>query len=113
MDDAVEEDVVLPHELPQLHCPGRLGHPPLKVPLGQQSSSHGDVADGGLEPHVEHLLLVAGVRHWHAPLQVPSDAAVFSWGVQPTACGSPGVVAPSLHAAPVQQPLLQCCALGC
>jgi hypothetical protein len=53
-DDGVKGHVVLSHELEQLHV---LAFPPAFVALLQQVGCYRDVADGGVEPDIEYLLL--------------------------------------------------------
>ena len=56
-DDGVEGDVVLGHELVELNLVW-VAPPPL--PLRRVARSHGDVADRGVVPHVEHLANMGG-----------------------------------------------------
>lgn len=63
-DDGVEGDVVLAHELEELHV---LADPPVLVGLLEVVGSDRDVADGRVEPHVEDLLLELLDRHRDSP----------------------------------------------
>lgn len=67
VDDAVEENVVLTHKLPQLDWLSRGRHPPLLISFGEDLCSYGDVADGGFKPHIEDLLLVTWMRYGDTP----------------------------------------------
>ena len=50
----MEGDVVFAHELEEFHLLGV--DPPFLVLLLEVVGSDGDVADGGVEPDIEHLL---------------------------------------------------------
>lgn len=80
-DDGVEGDVVFAHELEELNV---LIDPPVAVFLLEQVGSDGDVADGGIEPHIEHLLLELLDRHTHTPFQVTRDALRLQTHARPS-----------------------------
>ncbi|RUS85186.1 hypothetical protein EGW08_007090, partial [Elysia chlorotica] len=67
--------------------------PPL-LPLVCVVGCDAEVAYRGVEPHVEHFVLVALQRHWSAPLEVSADAARLQPVSDPRAGDHPGVVGP-------------------
>ena len=71
-DDSVKRDVVLAHELNQLHIIGVL---PPRLPVANIIGSDTDVADGSVKPDIEDLVLIAGAGNRCAPLQVTGDAS--------------------------------------
>lgn len=76
----MEWDVVLAHELIQLHL---LWVPPPLLPVVSQVSSDGDVPDRGIEPHIEPLLLHTFLRDPYAPVEVSRHASWLETLVQP------------------------------
>ena len=78
--NAVEHDVVLADEV---HQPGLGVFPPLLPALGKKFLGVGDIADGGVKPHVEHLALGTLYRNGNAPVQVTGDGAGLQAAVQP------------------------------
>lgn len=103
-DDGVEGDVVLAHELEELHV---LTDPPGLVALLQQVRSDRDVTDRRVEPHVEHLLLELLDRHTHSPLQVPRYALRLQPHVRPRFRDSDRVLGPFAVLGSVADPLLE------
>ena len=93
--DAVEDDVVLADEVDQ---PGVRRLPPLLPAVGQELLRVGDVADRGVEPHVEDLALGALHGHGHAPVEVAGDGARLQAAVQPALDLAVDVGAPLLVA---------------
>lgn len=68
----MKRHVVLPHELHQLHIVGVL---PPGLPVPHIVGGDADVADGGIKPDIEHLVLIPRAGDYCAPLEVPSDTA--------------------------------------
>lgn len=104
-DHSVEGDVVFAHELVQLDFAGVL--PPLLVLLLEVVGSDRDVADRGVEPHVEHFLLEALDGDGHSPLQVSGDALWLEAHVQPGLRHCDRVLRPFALLAALQDPLLE------
>jgi len=80
-DDAMEDDVVLADEV---HQAGILVFPPGLPAVGQQFSCIGDVTDGCIKPHVQHLAFSAFNRYGYAPVKVTTHGAWLKAHVQPT-----------------------------
>ena len=73
-DDSVERHIILAHELNQLHIVWVL---PPGPPICHIVGSDADVTNGGVKPHIEDLVLIAGSGDCCTPLQVSSDAPHF------------------------------------
>ncbi len=56
------------------------------LPVLRVIGSDRDVADGGVEPYIKHLVLVAGAWHRRAPLEVARDAAQLQAVPHPCIC---------------------------
>ncbi len=78
-DDAVEDDVVLADEVD--HAGVRVF--PVLFPVGCELACGGNVADGGVEPYVEHLAFGAFDGHGHAPVEVAADGPRLQALVEP------------------------------
>ena len=78
--NAVEHNVVLADKMHEARF--RI-FPPLLPALRQQLLRIGDIADGGVEPHIEHLALCALHRNGDAPVQVTGHGAGLQAAVQP------------------------------
>ena len=103
-DDGVEGNVVLAHEL---HQTDFLGVAPPLLPLLGVVSGDTDIADGGVEPHVEHLVFVALQRHGGSPLQIAGDAARLETVVDPAVGDVDGVGRPAVLDGGLSHPLLE------
>lgn len=79
--DGVEGHIVLGHELIQADIEA-VGLPPFLVVLGVLLGNT-EVAEGRVEPDVEHLVPIAVQRHGNAPFQVSRDAPRFQAVSQP------------------------------
>ena len=77
-DDAVEHDVVLADEVYQtgvLILPPLLPFAPFLGLAVAQFLRVADVADGGIEPYIQHLAVSALNRYGNTPVQVTSHSA--------------------------------------
>lgn len=68
----MESQVILSHELVQLHVLSVL--PPL-LPLVAVVGGDRDVADGGIEPNIEDFVSILFERHGSSPLQVAGNTS--------------------------------------
>ena len=79
-DDAVEDDVVLADEVDEFAV-GAL--PPFLPVVAEEFAGEGDVADGCVEPDVEHLAVGAFDRHADTPVEVARNGSGLEAGVNP------------------------------
>ncbi len=99
---AVEHDVVLADEIYY----ARLGvFPPALPRVGQQLLGVGDIAYGGVEPHVEHFSVSPFHGHGYAPVEVAGDGARLQAEVEPRLALAVHIGAPFL--VPVENPALK------
>ena len=103
-DDGVEGDVVLAHEL---HQTDLLGVAPPLLPLLGVVGGDTDIADRGIEPHIEHLVLVALQGHGSSPLQVTGDATRLETVLDPAVGDVDGVGRPTVLDGGLSHPLLE------
>ena len=82
--------------------------PPFLPAVGEEFLGVGDVADGGVEPNVEHLPFGSGHRHGHAPVEVAAHGTGLQAAHQPALALTVNGAAPLLVAVeyPAVQPLL-------
>lgn len=99
----VEGHIVLAHELIEGDLIGIL--PPL-LPLIGIVGRDGGIADTGVEPHVDDLLLIPRQRHRHTPLEISRDAAGLQALCQPRLRDGHAVLRPSVLLVRVLEPLL-------
>lgn len=88
----MERDIVFAHELVEFDLRGVL--PPL-FPVGNVFGSDADVADGSIEPDIEHFISEPIQRHRSPPLQVTSDASTPQTLFDPSVGDGFGIVAPT------------------
>ena len=100
--DAVEHDVVLADEMDEA---GVLLLPPGFPGVRQQFLGVGDVADGGVKPHVEHFSFGAFHGHGDAPVEVAGYGTGTQSEVEPALALSVDIGAPLLVV--LQNPLFQ------
>ena len=79
-DDAVEDDVVLADEVQEARV---FALPPLLPAVGQEFLRIGDIADGRIEPHVEHLALGTLYGYGDAPVEVTAHSTGLQASVEP------------------------------
>lgn len=103
-DDTVEGDVVLAHELVELHVL-RVLPPPLPAGVGVVGSDR-QIPDGGIIPHVEYFVLVVFPRDRRAPLQVACDAAALQAFLQQGRGKLDGIRRPLTFNSRLRKPLL-------
>ena len=102
--NTVEGDVVLAHELVELHVL-RVLPPPLPAGVGVVGSDR-QIADGGIIPHVEYFVLVVFPRDRRAPLQVACDAAALQAFLQQGRGKLDGIRSPLTFNSRLRKPLL-------
>jgi len=90
-DHSVESQVVLSHELVQLHVLSVL--PPL-LPLVAVVGGDGDIADGSIEPHIEDFVSVLLERHGSSPLQVTGNASLHETSLKELVGESRSILGP-------------------
>ena len=78
--DAVEHYVILANKVNQA---GRRVFPPSFPSVRQQFLGVADVADRGIEPHIQHLSLGALNRHRNSPIEVAGHGARLQTVVEP------------------------------
>ena len=102
--NAVEHDVVFTDEV---HQAGVVGLPPFLPAVGEELLGVGDVADGSVEPHVEHLAFGSGHRNRHAPVEVAAHGTGLQAAHEPALALAVNGAAPFLVAVeyPAVQPL--------
>ena len=98
----MEDDVVLADEVDEARL--RV-FPPLFPIIGQQFLGVADVADGRVEPYIQHLALGSFHRHGDAPVEVAAHGAGLQAHVQPALALAIDVGAPLLVV--FQNPLAQ------
>ena len=76
----MEDDVVLPDEVQEARV---FALPPLLPAVGQELLRIGDIADGRIEPHVEHLALSALYGHGDTPVEVTAHSTGLQTSVEP------------------------------
>ena len=107
-DDAVEHDVVLTDKMNQtrvLILPPLLPVAPLlRLTLAELLGIR-HIADGGIEPYIEHLALSIVDRHGDTPVQVAGHGAWLQVHVEPALALAVDVGAPLLVL--LEDPLLQ------
>jgi hypothetical protein len=102
----VEGNVVLAHELVQADVLGIV--PPL-LPLICVVCGDRNVTDAGVEPDVQHLLVITVQRDLCAPLQVTSDTSGLETFLQPRVCDVDTVGRPCTLLARLCRPFLDLC----
>ena len=79
-NDAVEDDIVFADEVNE----ARVGAFPPRFPrVGEQLFGVGDVADGGVKPHIEHFAFGTLYGHGNTPVEVATHGAGFESHVEP------------------------------
>lgn len=99
----MEGHIVLAHELIEGNIIGVL--PPL-LPLVGIVGRDGRIADAGIKPHVNDLLLVARQGNRHTPLQISGDTAGFQALCQPRLGDGNAVLRPSILLVGILEPLV-------
>ena len=76
----MEDDVVLADEVQEARV---FALPPLLPAVGQEFLRIGDIADGRIKPHVEHLALSALYGHRDTPVEVAAHSTGLQASVEP------------------------------
>lgn len=90
-DNGMKDDVILSDELVQLDVFGIA--PPL-FPLVSVACRDGDIANAGVKPRINDLLLVTRQRDFGSPSHVPRDTAWFQAFLQPSRGDGLAVIRP-------------------
>ena len=103
-DDAVEHNVVLADEVEQASV---FRFPPFFPSVGEEFFGVGNVADGSIKPHIEHLSLCAFHRNGNTPIEVAAHGTRLQTHVEPTFALSAHVGTPfGVASNPRSEPLL-------
>ena len=118
----MERNIVLSYELEKLNIFLALGliallRQPPALPVKAclacflklicQLGSDGDISDRGIEPYIEHFVLVASLWHRDTPFQIPGDGPLVESCLEPGLGGVDCVVRPLAILADLVHPLFQ------